>query len=127
MSDPRDEIPHGRRWDDIIAAIAIAVNQAMTPFRLTLDRLDDELARVKTSLFGDPVYRQAGALDRLDKIENRMGAMEGKLDQLIQQSQERSAQMTGARKALTVLAAVIALVGGPPAIITLLRTFGVSI
>lgn len=123
MSEPL----HSRRWEDITAAITAAVNQAMTPWRLTLDRLEDELSRVKVSLFGDPAYRQSGALDRLDKIESRMSAMEDKIDQLLRQSQERSAQITGARKVFTVLAGVIVLIGGPPAVANLLKLFGIGL
>lgn len=106
--------------NEVIHQVAAEVRQAMQPYVLTVGRLEDDVQQLKTTLYGNPAIRLIGLVERFDQMDD-------KLDQLIKQSHERSAQMTGARKAFTILAAVIAVVGGPQTIITLLRAFGISI
>lgn len=120
-----DEMP-ARRLEDIQAVVALAVTQAMTPFRLTLERLDTDVQNMKSTLYGNPVYKQVGVVDRLDKIETNISALGQKIDQLIDASQARDNQFIGAKKAFYALAAVVAVLGGPPAVVALLRAFGVS-
>lgn len=85
MSDPPD---YHRRWDDIAASIAVAVNQAMTPFRLTLDRLDDDVRQLRTTVYGDPAIRQKGLVEMV-------GGMNDKLDTIIAQRQQTTWLMRG--------------------------------
>lgn len=120
------EQPPGRRWGDIENAIRIAVIQAMTEVRLTIDRLDKRTEVLWSTIFGNPDIRQPGVVDRLDKIEKSMAAIEEKIDHLIEKSEARDNQFLGAKKAFYVLAALVAFLGGPPAIAQILKAFGVT-
>ncbi len=104
-----------------------AVAEAMTAVRTTLDRLDFENQRMKLTIYGDVTLRQAGLIDRLDKIEGHMNTLGDKIDRLIDASQARDNQFVGARKAFYFLAAAITLVGGPPALVVVFRSFGVPL
>lgn len=109
-------------WD-----IANALRSDLSDIRRMIDRQERDLDRLRQTLFGDPQMRQTGALDRLDKIEDRMGGVEKKLDELIQDGKERASEMAGARKAFMLLASVVTVFGGPPIIAGFLRLLGLPL
>ncbi len=115
-----------RRYDDLRDSIRASVADAMTVYRLTTDRLDQDIQRLKFTVFGDQTSQIMGLVGRLDKIEASMREINHKLETLIDASQARDNQFLGAKKAFYVLSAIAALLGGPPAIANLLKTFGVT-
>lgn len=115
-----------RRWEDVRTEIRAAVADAQLELRLTISRLDRDIQQLRVTVYGDPAIRQAGIVDRLDKIEGRMGAIEDKIDTLVDRAAARDNQFLGAQKAFYVLATLVVAVGGPPALIAILRAFGVS-
>lgn len=107
-----DDLPH-RRWDDIAASIAVAVNQAMTPFRLTLDRLDDDVRQLRTTVYGDPTTRQKGLVELVS-------GMNEKLDQIIEQRKQTTWLMRGVAVGLALNLAQIT--GLLPALLKLIAS-----
>lgn len=91
-----------RRWEDIRVEIRAAVADAMTPLRLTTDRLDMDVRQLKTTVYGDPALRIRGLVERLEGIES-------KLDTLIDQSEARLNQWTGIKTALIIIGTVSSL------------------
>ena len=69
-----------RRWDDIVREVTVqvrdAVPQALVPYRITVEETARDVAQLKTVVFGSPALGVRGMVER-------MGAVEGKLDTLI--------------------------------------------
>src|SRR5689334_17809833 len=84
--------PH-RRWEDIQHEIVIQVAQAMTAFRLTLDRLDRSTEELRATVYGRPDLRMPGIIDRLEQFEGRIKAIDSKLDTLLDESRDRTNQI----------------------------------
>lgn len=121
---------HNRRWEDVERLAQAAARQEITPVRLTVDRIEADVRDLKGTVFGNPVTRQRGMVDRLEQIEERIAQLGEKLGSqiatVIDEGKARGNQIVGARKALYILAVVIALVGGLPALATFLKALGIA-
>lgn len=91
--DEMSEQPPGRRWGDIENAIRIAVIQAMTEVRLTIDRLDKRQEVLWNTIFGNPEIEQPGVVKRMSNIE-------GKLDRILDTHEQREADWKKMREFL---------------------------
>src|ERR1051325_1784770 len=71
-----DEMPeHNRRWEDVERLAQASPRQEITPVRLTVDRIEADVRDLKGTVFGNPVTRQRGMVDRLEQIEERIAQM----------------------------------------------------
>lgn len=131
-----DEQPHNRRWEDVERMAQVAARQEITPVRLTVDRIEADVRDLKGTVYGNPVTRQRGMVDRLEQIEERItqlgdrlsdkiAALSAKIEEQIDQCQARGNQIVGARKALYILAAAIMFAGGLPALAAFLKALGI--
>lgn len=87
MSDA-DTTPQNRRWADLTAVISVEVRQALTPFTLRLDRVDNDLQHVKTTLYGNPSFELPGLVKQVKDID-------GKLDLILDQRKQTLWLMRG--------------------------------
>ena len=75
-----------RRWEDIERAIDVrmppAIAQAMTPYRITVEETARNTAQLMTVVFGSPSLGVRGMVER-------MGALEMKIDTLIDGQMQR--------------------------------------
>lgn len=109
-----EDQPRGRRWEDVRTEVRAAVNDAVLTMRLTVDRLDHEVLALKTTVYGDPTRHIRG-------LAERMAAIEGKLDTLIDQSEARINQWKGVKTAL----AFIGLLSSIPALQVIGKAVGI--
>lgn len=128
MPETEDTMPDSlerRRWDDIVREIDVrvppAVKQEMTPYRLTVEETARHTAQLMTVVFGSAALGVRGMVER-------MSAMEGKIDKLIDgqeqratdwkemrafldQDHDRQVLMHGIRRLLVVLVAILGTLG----------------
>lgn len=112
--------------DNVRLEIRAAVADAITIYRLTIDRIEQDIQRLKLVIFGDASSKILGIIGRLDGIETSMKDIDKKLDNLIDAYQARNNQFLGAKKAFYILSVIVAIIGGPPAIENLLKSFGIT-
>lgn len=89
-----DERPH-RRWTDTEDAIAVEVRQQMTPYVVTVQRLDRDVETLRTTVYGNPAIQQRGLVESVRSIES-------KLDQIIDQRQQTTWLMRGVAAGLAI-------------------------
>lgn len=120
---------HNRRWEDVERAAGAAARQEVAPFRLLLDQTVADVRDLKDTVFGNPVTRQRGMVDRLEQIEERIAQLGeklgGQIATVIDEGKARGNQIVGARKAFYILALVITLIGGLPAVAVFLKAIGI--
>jgi hypothetical protein len=115
--DEMEDPPRHRRWEDvqyeIERRVPIAVSQAMTPYRLTVDETYRDVQGLKTVVYGSAAQGIRGVVER-------MGTIEGKLNTIIDQNEARINQWQGIKTALVVIGALSSL----PALQALGKLFG---
>lgn len=143
-----DEPQHNRRWEDMERAAQVAARQEVAPFRLLLDQTADDVRELKSTVYGNPGSRRLGVVDRLDLFEQKIAQLGQRFDERfdvfgkevraqitelavkvatqIDEGKARGNQIAGARKALYVLAGIIGIVGGLPALATFLKALGIT-
>lgn len=102
-----------------------------------LGRLVDTIQSI---VIGDPRMGLRGLAEQIQVIRTELGsvieemrmqfgnhldATDAKIDALIDAGEARKNQLIGVRKAVYVLTGLLALIGGPPAVISFLKLFGV--
>lgn len=74
--------------NEIQTATIIEVRQQMTPYALTVNRLEADMATVKTTLYGNPAIQQVGLVEQVKSIDS-------KLDTIIDQRKQMFWLMRG--------------------------------
>lgn len=115
--DEMDEQPPRRRWEDVQREIEFrippALAQAMTPYRLAVDEVHRDVQGLKLVVYGNPAQGVHGMVER-------MGAIEKKLDTVIDQNEARLNQWKGIKAAIVVVGAISSV----PALQTIAKVFG---
>lgn len=83
-----------RRWDDVVdeirSQVPPAVRSAMVDYRITVEETARDVSQLKIVVFGVPSMGVRGMVER-------MTALEGKIDTLIQGQEQREADWKGMR------------------------------
>lgn len=139
---------HYRRIEDVERAAQVAARQEVAPFRLLLEQTADDVRELKGTVYGNPGSRRLGVVDRLDifeqkiaqlgqrfderfdvfgkEVREQISGLAGQLKTQIDEGKARGNQIAGARMALYVLAGIIGIVGGLPALATFLKALGIT-
>jgi hypothetical protein len=91
-----DDTEHpARRWQDVETAARVAVNQAMTPFQLTLNRIESDVRQLRATAYGDQAIQQKGLVEVVR-------GMDDKLDQIIEQRKQNTWLLRGVAAGLAL-------------------------
>lgn len=139
MDEPMTSDMQPRRWDDIVREIEVriptAVQQGLVPYRITVEETARDVAQLKTVVFGAPNLGVRGMVER-------MGALETKIDTLIEgqtqreedwkamraflnHEKERQAVQQAIKRGVGLFNVTVGLFAGVMTIITMLQLFHV--
>ncbi len=123
MPHQEGDMPSGepRRWDDIAqlidARIPPAVKQEITPYRITVEETARDVAQLKTVVFGSTALGVRGMVER-------MGAMEGKIDTLLDQGKERQVILHSLWRTAEITRWIVVFFGSVAGLIIALNALG---
>jgi hypothetical protein len=111
-----DDLIYQRRKEDMDNAVRYAIMQAMVPFQLRLERIEEVNSRLSRVVFGDEL---------LPGLVTQMKDISGKLDTIMKQSGERQVLLSSLKRTAELTRWIVVFLGSVAGLLIALNALGV--